>query len=135
MFATLFTAMLNALRGIMRELNLETEIVLTEHEIKIKAVNPEETEKNWDDSLYRHGNLYFRDFANPIDFKREDVKPDNYELITSERYKTFMEQSLIDDMLQASKDSDLTLKQALIAIISTNVLSMGLIYITTSGAI
>ena len=120
MLDKLFTAIIKALRGIMRSLNLETEIVLTEHKIDIKAVNPDENGKHWDENIWTYGNIYLKDFANPINIKKSEIEDKDYDLITSERYQTFMEQSLIDDMLQASKTDGLTLKQALIAIISTS---------------
>jgi len=129
MFASLFTAMLSAVRGLMRAFNLQTEIVLTDHKIKIKAVNPTETEKYWDNNIWTYGNIYLQDFANPIDIRQSVVEDKEYDLITTERYKTFMEQTLIDDMLQASKTDGLTLKQALIAILATNILTVGLVYL------
>jgi len=119
----------------MRTLNLETEIVLTEHKIEINAVNPDEIDKDWDSNIWTYGNIYLKDIANPINIKKSEIKDKDYDLITSERYKTFMEQSLIDDMLQASKSDGLTLKQVLIAIISTNLLTLGILYLVSSGAI
>lgn len=135
MLDKIFTAMLNLIRSIMRAFNLETEIVLTEHKIKTKAVKPERSEKAWDDSHWVHGNIFIKDYANPVKISKEKIEENDYHLIASERYKTFMEQDLIDDMLQASKDSGLTLLQALIVILSTNLLSVGMIYAFTTGMI
>lgn len=135
MLELIFTAMLNAVRQLMRVFNLETEIVLTEHKIKTKARKPKNSDKAWDDSHWVYGNIFIKDYANPVKIAKDKVEENDYHLIASERYKTFMEQDLIDDMLQASKDDGLTLLQALVAIIATNLLSVGMIYAFTTGMI
>jgi len=135
MFAQLFTTILKMLRQSMRMVNLELEVELTDHKIKTRAVNPEESDRAWDSRQWVHGNLYLEGLANPIKITPKDVKnlDEDYEIISSERYKTFMEQNLIDDMLNASKSDGLTIKQALIAIIASNVLTVGLIVVLTGG--
>lgn len=143
MLAWLFTTLLNAVRSVARAVGLELEVVLTEHKIKTKMQNPDKTDKFWNSKIWTNGNIYLKDYANPVNIEISDIENHSHkeddsvdaDLITTERYKTFMEQSLIDDMLQASKDNDLTLKTAVIAIIATNLLTLGIVYVASSGMI
>jgi hypothetical protein len=119
MLKYLFAALLNAVRGIARTFGYELKIVLTDHKILLKFDNPDREGSCWDKSHWTYGNIFIEGYANPV--KPSITEDDKTEMITSDRYKTFMEQSLIDDMLQASKSKGLTLLQAVIAIVSLQV--------------
>ena len=136
MFGALFTIAVSLIRSTARLFNYELKIVLTEHKIKVKFDKPDREENCWDDSHWIRGNIFLKGIANPINIKKSDVKEsEDVEIITSDRYKTFMEQSLIDDMLQASKSDGLTLKTVAIILGSLNVLAVGVIYVLTNGGI
>lgn len=112
-------------------------IVLTEHKMKVKFDKPEREGNCWDKTHWNYGNLYLEGLANPIKISKNEIEnSEDYNVITSDRFETFMEQSLIDDMLQASKsDGGLTLKSAVLIIGSLNVLGIGIIYVLGTGAI
>jgi hypothetical protein len=135
MFRALFTIAVNALRGTARLFGYELKIVLTEHKIKTKFDKPSREGNCWDDSHWIRGNIFIKDIANPINIKKSDVEDEDVEIITSERYKRFMEQSLVDDMLQASKTGKMTVKNAVVILGSLIVLGIGVIYVLTTGGI
>lgn len=135
MFEYLFTMLVNAIRGTARIFGYELKIVLTEHKIKTKFASPSSEKNNWDDSHWIRGNIFIDGIANPINISKQEVKNGDYEIITSERYKTFMEQSLIDDMLQASKSDGLTLKTVALILAMINILAVGLVFILSNGGI
>jgi hypothetical protein len=133
MFAWLFTTVVNALRGTARIFNLELRIVLTEHKIKTEFVKPKNSDVAWDSEHWVYGNIFVEGIANPVKITKSKLEEEDVEIITSDRYKTFMEQSLIEDMLQASKSSGLSLKQVAIALGALNILAVGIVFIITGG--
>lgn len=135
MLEVIFTTLLQSLRGTARLFGYEIALVLSEHKIKTKFKSPNSKTNAWDSEMYVHGNIFFKDLANPIKPTKSDISPEENDIITSERYKTFMEQSLIDDMLKVSQKSDLTLKQVAIGIGAFNMLLVGLVYYMTVGGI
>lgn len=135
MLGALFTILANGVRGIARIFGYELKIVLTEHKIKTKFDNPSREGNCWDSTHWTKGNIFLKGIANPIKPKKTEVEDGDWDLITSERYKTFMEQSLIDDMLQASKSDGLTLKTAVIALASLQILNLVGLYFISNGGI
>lgn len=135
MLGALFAMLLNSVRGIARMFGYELKIVLTEHKIKTKFDNPEREGNCWDSEHWVRGNIFFKGIANPIKPKKSEVKDGDWDIITSERYQTFMEQSLIDDMLQASKSDGLTLQQAVIALGALQLLNLVGLYLISNGGI
>lgn len=107
--------------------------MLTEHKIKTKFESPSNENNAWDSNHWVYGNIFLKGIANPIKPKKSDVENGDYEIITSERYKSYMEQDLIDDMLQASKSSGLTLKNVALMLGALNILAVGLVFILTNG--
>lgn len=108
-------------RSLGELLGYELDVVISEHKIKLEMVSPEDLDgsgRMWDDSIFTTGNLHLEGIANPIDFEWPD-DDSAASIITSERYKTFMEQSLIDDIIsEGSDNSGLTLLHVLV-ILST----------------
>lgn len=135
MLGALFTMLANFVRGIARIFGYELKIVLTEHKIKTKFDNPEREGNCWDSTHWTRGNIFLKDIANPIKPKKSEVEDGDWDIITSERYQTFMEQSLIDDMLQASKSDGLSLKTAVIALASLQLLNLAGLYLISNGGI
>jgi hypothetical protein len=121
MFEVIPTAMIGFWRSIGELLGYELDVVISEHKIKLEMVNPENLDSSgraWDDSCFTTGNLHLEGIANPIKPELPDDDSDA-SFITSERYKTFMEQSLIDDIIsEGSEHSGLTLLHVLV-ILST----------------
>ena len=112
-------------RSIANTFGYELEITVDDHEIDVKFVDPENKErKAWDSNHFVSGNIFYKDYANPINFKMVDEQ--NLKFISSERYETFMEQSLIDDIVRSSKENSITLIQAVIVIVLTQLTTIGL---------
>lgn len=113
-------------RSIGQTLGLELAVEVNDHSIRTRMEKPDESEKAWDENLYRHGNLFVSGYANPIkpDVRHDpalenpntvDVKegdPDDesddvdetddgrhVELISSARYREYMRQDLISQLL------------------------------------
>jgi len=103
--------------GIAEALGTERVIEVSEHSIGISFEVPGKENRAWDGRLYESGQLYHSDYANPIkpkvesnadldepdtayvkvsEEKEEDKEPF---LITSNRYKSYMTQDLIDSLL------------------------------------
>lgn len=115
-------------RKIGRADGQELMVDLSEHSISVGMVDPERDDLAWDDSLYRHGNVFLKGYANPIKptvtRHNELEEPDTAEieeidseatdavsaetdggedghvkLISSARFGEFMRQQLIESLL------------------------------------
>jgi len=115
MFKNMFTLALNMTRALAYTFGYELRVELTDHEIKLNFADPNNEENCWDETHYVSGNLFIQGYANPI---KPEVSDDfsDYELIESERYKSYMRNSLIDDIMKASKKSGITIGQAVLAL-------------------
>lgn len=113
----------NALIGFGRKLGrkagAELVVELSEHDIKLGMVSPDDSERAWDDTLYKHGNVFVDGYANPIKPKvrhnkdletpdtidveegeETEVEDDTHvKLISSPRFGAFMRQKLISELL------------------------------------
>ena len=103
---------------------LQKAIVLSEHSINVTMEQPDESNRAWDTSLYKHGNVFLDGYANPIkpgveqntglenpDHVSEAETPEEGEgdadtadgphtqLISSGRYRDYMRQDLISQLL------------------------------------
>jgi len=111
MFPNFSTLLVNTMRGLSRALGNELAVIVSEHKIKLKMVDPDKTSRYWDTQMFSYGNLYFEDYANPIKPKHPDTEEQakeslGLELISSERYKSFMEQNLITDIINEGQDGE-----------------------------
>lgn len=89
--------------GMAESLGYRRIIKLSEHRIKEEYAKPEdlEGEMAYDESHYVNGNIYIDGHANPV--KPNEVE-DKVELISSKRYKDFMQQDLAADIIRATED-------------------------------
>lgn len=133
MLEILFTALLNSVRGIARIFGYEISIVLTEHKIETKFDHPKREGNLWDSDHWLHGNIFLEGYANPIKPTKDDLDEDA-KVITSDRYESWMEQSVIEDMLKVGRESDMTIRKLMFIIAGLNVLLVGIVYwLTTTG--
>lgn len=110
MIGSVLAAFINVLRALGRLCGYELVVTLTEHEIQLSLVDPDDlTRRAWDPSHFTSGNLFLEGWANPI--KPSPGDDGHEELIVSERYEQYMANDLVGDILQADA-SDLTLKAA-----------------------
>lgn len=117
MFPKLCRAGLGLSRGFARLLGNEIDVVVTEHEIKLDVVDPDKTDelgRAWDDSHFTAGNIHLANIANPI--KPEPPSDESeHDYIMSERYKSFMKQTLMEDIVnEGMEESGLTLLHVIV---------------------
>ena len=94
-------------------------IIVDNHEIEVEYVKPESTDNYVWENHYRNGNIYFKGYSNPVKIipKSEDSYVaetegwGQFKLITTDYYKTFMQQNVIREALKTRGDElDLTHK-------------------------
>lgn len=111
-------------------------VSVDDHEIRFKyEKEPEEIEGiNWDNNMYVNGNIYYKGKANPIKPVIDDGK-DEVELISSDRYKDFMKQTLVRDIVRATEDEGLTMTQMLvIGSLAVSALTLIAVLMVSGGA-
>ena len=94
-------------------------VELSDHSIDISMERPDKTERAWDDRLYKSGNVFLKGYANPIkpsiepndklenhdevDIEESNERPtpesQHVSVISSSRFKTYMKQDLISQLL------------------------------------
>lgn len=129
MFPQFCTLLVVTSRAISRALGNELAVIVTDHKIKLEMMEPDDTSRHWDESLFTSGNIYFRNFANPIkpevpNSERDAEQSMGLELISSDRYKTAMDQNLITDIINEGKDDLLDLKTVAIALGGLQILTI-----------
>ena len=124
--STFANSFLVAGRTIGQLLGLELAVVVSDHSITLQMEAPDTNKRAWDPEMYKSGNLFVSGYANPIkprvnqhpdletpntvDVQEVDVDEDrnkssgdvndsHAELITSGRYREFMRQDLISQLL------------------------------------
>lgn len=116
------TWLLSNARLIGRYLGTELVVETSDHSIKTTMETPDKSSRAWDDNMYRYGQLYIKGYANPVKPSveyHEDLRdPDtatleemrtdggegdypelHTELISSPRYREYMRQDLISQLL------------------------------------
>jgi hypothetical protein len=113
-------SLISAGRMLGQTTGLQLAVELSEHSITIEMEQPDESNRAWDTSLYKHGNVFLDGYANPIkpavDQQTGLENPDHVEegesdsegdgsdgphtqLISSGRYRDYMRQDLISQLL------------------------------------
>lgn len=149
----------NALMGYGRWLarmdGRELMVQLSDHSIRTKMVSPNKEDQAWDDNLYKHGNVFIEGYANPVkptveynaDLEDpdtvaveespqaaadggEDQSPGHTEIISSPRYREFMRQDLISQLLNPRQQW----KKIVYAVIALSFLMVMNLALTASAA-
>lgn len=136
----------------------ELMVDLSEHSIHVEMVDPESDTLAWDGSLYRHGNVFLKGYANPIKptVERHDTldEPDRAELnetdsegaqdgtadadgghvklISSARFGEFMRQQLIESLLNPREQWRL-LMYGLIAVGALQIMTWAIVLYATGS--
>ena len=117
-------SLISAGRMLGQTTGLQLAVELSEHSITIEMEQPDESNRAWDTSLYKHGNVFLDGYANPIkptvDQQTGLENPDHVsngdeadgsesdgdgsdgphtQLISSGRYRDYMRQDLISQLL------------------------------------
>ena len=106
----------------------DLEIVVDDHEIEFSFVDSEDLDRRaYDGDHYVNGNIFRDGYANPIKPVLDDAE-DEVELIRSDRYKDYMNQKLVREMVKATEGRQggniLLLVTAFASIISAGILIM-----------
>lgn len=118
---TIANALLAAGRGLGRMVGLQLAVEVSDHSISISMEAPDRDERAWDSDLYKSGNLFVSNYANPVkprvthnpdldtpnevetvegdDGEGENEDGDHVQLISSGRYREYMRQDLISQLL------------------------------------
>lgn len=119
--STLANAFIASGRQLGKLMGLEMAVVVSDHSIEASMEKPDTDRRAWDTELYKSGNLFVSGYANPIkprvrenpDLENpntvdveegeadEEVEEEDghAQLITSGRYREFMRQDLISQLL------------------------------------
>lgn len=128
MFQELMNIALNIVRSLANSFGYEIKVILTDHEIKLKFASPEEKAVCWEEDHYVKGNVFLDGYANAIKPELSDIE-DKYDMIASERYKSYMKNSLIEDIMRASKDSGVTKEQGFLMLALLQAVTIGAVII------
>ena len=122
---TIANTLVQSGRSIGESVGLELAVELSEHSIELELEKPDEDTRAWDPSMYSGGNVFVEGYANPIkprvNYHQELETPDtidveegnkeseeseeksedepHLELISSGRYRDYMRQDLISQLL------------------------------------
>ena len=124
--ATIATAIMNFGRSIGRAMGCEVAVELSDHSIDMKMQVPDKDQKAWDENLYKKGNVFYHGYANPIKPRVqhheglenpdeihsqvatvetdggddvESFEEKHCQMISSPRYRDYMTQDLISQLL------------------------------------
>lgn len=104
-------------RGLGRSLGCELVVEVSDHSIDLAMQQPDKEERAWDPELYKNGQLYYSDYANPIkpkiEYNQDLEQPDrvaatdggdsddaaHVKMISSPRYREYMRQDAISQIL------------------------------------
>jgi len=68
---------------------------ITEHSIDTSFVKPQNTDSRvWEDN-YNEGCIYIGNYANPVEITIPENENEDYNLVTTQKYKTIMKQDAI----------------------------------------
>lgn len=124
--SALATQMIGYARLCGRLMGCEVAVDAGGQELDVKMVHPShDGERAWDDSMYVHGNLFVDGYANPVKLQvtvnpsldepdTVDVEvsengsesPQNVSVISSARYRLFMMQDLVSELLNPKERLD-----------------------------
>ena len=142
-------------RSIGRLLGCELKVDVSDHSIQTSMVKPDKERWAWDDTLYKKGCLFVDGYANPVkpsvDYNKDLEDPDtvtvkeseqqateddtedseeHVSMISSPRYREYMRQDLISQMLNPREQWRLVVY----AVIALAVLMLGNVFISLSAA-
>lgn len=78
-------------------------ITLDEHQIDIDVVNPLDVEDvAYDTNHYVNGNIFIDGYSNPVKHKFDEAE-EEVELVSSMRYKPYMNNKLLEDLIKSTE--------------------------------
>lgn len=121
--------LLNLALSLGDQLGLQQKVEVSNHSINVSITSPDHDTRAWDPDLYKNGNLFVSGYANPIKPRvehntelehpdtvevqegdvddaedgTEDDRGPHVELISSSRYRDYMRQDLVSQLLTPSE--------------------------------
>lgn len=101
------------------------------YEIDVKYVKPKTTDSRVWENLYRFGNIYLKNKANPLDISQKEKDGEiEGELIASERFKTIMETKVVNEALNTKSTQTETLVKYALAFAALETIAFAAIAIS-----
>ena len=97
---------------------LKLKVLLSNHKIDTDYTIPDEGELAWDMDTYYNGNLFLKGKSNPLRLTKDDTQ---VKIMSSDRYRSLMNNKLVDDMVNASTEKDISWDILHIALSATTV--------------
>lgn len=110
-----------------KAIGLQQKIEVSDHSVSVKLTLPDQDKDAWDEDMFRHSNIFIRGYANPIkpvvnhnpelrnkdtvdleesdtgegdeDWDEDDEDEGHVDLISSTRYRDYMRQDLVSQLL------------------------------------
>lgn len=92
----ILTALIGIARSTAHALGYQTAVVLSEQTVKVKILDPDSENVAWDPSHYLNTNVFLSSYANPVE---PEVSDGEVSLVPSERYKRYMDQHLLTELV------------------------------------
>lgn len=132
MFSRFATSLLSAARGFGQLTGNELDVIVSDHKINIKMINPDKSDeygRAWDDSQYVKGNIHHEQYANPVKVSI-DEDSEEVDVIVSQRYKKYMENKLMNDIIsETADDSSISMFTAVLILGTIQILTTSLLLI------
>jgi hypothetical protein len=84
-----------------RDDELKLKVMLNKHKIDQEYTIPDKTNDAWDFDTYYNGNLFLEDKAQPLRLNKDNNR---LKLMSSDRYRSYMNNKLVDDIVSASEE-------------------------------
>jgi len=99
-------------------------IIVGQNEIDLQFENPNKSDRAWDFDQYAKYNIFIKGYSNPIKLDISDItrNANNFDLIHSRRYITFMKQKVLEEAFFAKGPDFRILKILVIGSILVNVI-------------
>lgn len=94
--AKLLTALIGIARSLGHAAGYRTAVVLEDQRVDVKLIHLDEDAIAWDPGHYLYTNLFLSGYANPV---KPEVDESDVSLVPSERYKRYMDQHLLSEMI------------------------------------
>lgn len=149
--AAISNTLIDTGRKMGRQFGYEMAVEVSENAIETTMEDPNGDERAWDPSMFKHGNLFIAGHANPVkpvvDYRKDLEDPNqaeleesdkadtdgdgkHYDLISSPRYREYMRQDLISQLLNPREQW----KTLLLAMLALGVISLATLASSLSAA-
>lgn len=105
------------LEGVAKLLGLKWCIEVTDHKIEVEFVDPDDKSKReFNENHFTNGNIYIKGYSNPVNISKAKDKLD---LVSSDRYKDFMNGELRKGLMHINPEGWTTKKLVMVVMVLT----------------